>query len=329
MIRKAAAVMLLVGVACSTGFGQEWATKMFETKEHDFGAVARGAKAEFEFVLSNIYVEDVHVASARSSCGCTSVSIQKPLLKTYEKGAIVATLNSRSFYGRKGATITVTIDQPFYAEVQLHVTSYIRSDVVFHPGAVQFGSINQGTPAESKVAISYAGRSDWQILEVRSANPHLSGDVVETGRGNGEVRYELLVHLDSDAPVGYVRDQLVLVTNDRNATQVPVLVEAKIDSPVAASPTSLFMGVVQPGQKVTKPLVIRAGKPFRILSVSCDDASFEFDTSSETEAKAIHVIPVTFVAGVDPGKVVKTIRVETDLGESLPDLSAYAVVAAP
>ncbi|NLY00758.1 MAG: DUF1573 domain-containing protein [Rhodopirellula sp.] len=327
MIRTAFLVTLVVGFACSTSSGQEWATKMFETREHDFGTIARGAKAEFEFVLSNIYLEDVHVASVRSSCGCTSVSIKNPLLKTYEKGAIVAAVNSRSFYGRKGATITVTIDKPFYAEVQLHVTSYIRSDVVVQPGSVQFGSVSQGSPAESKVAIHYAGRSDWRILEVRSADPNLSGEVVETSRSNGEVTYELLVHLDSDAPTGYLNDHLVLVTNDNNSMQVPVLVEGKIESSVAVSPTSLFMGIVQPGEKVTRPLVIRGAKPFRVLSVHCDDSSFEFDTSGETQPKMIHVIPVTFVAGADAGKISKLIRVETDLGESLPDLSAYAVVA--
>ncbi len=329
MIRKVAILMLLAWLACSTGYGQEWAKKMFETTEHDFGTIARGAKAEFEFKLSNIYMEDVHIASVRSSCGCTSPRIKKPLLKTYDEGGIIAKVNSRSFYGRKGATITVTFDQPFYAEVQLHVTSYIRSDVVFQPGSVQFGSIKQGSPGVSRVAIHYAGRSDWKIIEVRSANPHLSGEVVETRRGNGQVGYELLVHLESDAPVGYLQDHLMLVTNDKNSTKVPVPVEGKIKPGITVSPSSLFMGVVQPGQKVTKPLVISGDEPFRILSVSCDDASFEFDTSAEKEPKALHLIPVTFVAGADPGKITKTIRIETDLGESLPKLSAYAVVATP
>ena len=329
MLRQAAAALLIIVLSCSSGFGQDWATPMFETTEHDFGTVARGAKAEFEFVLSNIYVENVHIASVHTSCGCTSVSIKNPLLKTYEKGAIVARLNSHSFYGRKGATITVTIDQPFFAEVQLHVNSYIRSDVVFHPGSVQFASVKQGAPADSRVAINYAGRPDWQILEVRSANPHLSGEVVETNRAGGQVGYELLVHLDRHAPAGYLQDHLVLVTNDRNSTQVPVPVEAKIETGVTVSPSSLFMGVVQPGQQVTKPLVIRADKPFRILSVTCDDTNFTFDVSAETEPKAIHLIPVTFAAGTDAGKISKMIRIETDLGETLPELSAFAVVAKP
>jgi hypothetical protein len=94
------------------------------------------------------------------------------------------------------------------------------------------------------------------------------------------------------------------------------------------SPTALFMGVVQPGQKVTKQLVVKSKKPFRILGVSCQDKSFQFDTSKEETAKELHMVPVTFTAGVDAGKVMKTIKIETDQGSMAPELAAYAVVAA-
>ena len=127
MRRRIALALLLTVSVCSPAAAAQWATKMFETTKHDFGAVARGAKAEFEFVLENIYLEDVHISSVRASCGCTSPRIKQPWLKTYEKGAVVAKLDTASFRGRKGATITVTFDQPLYATVQLHVTSYIRA----------------------------------------------------------------------------------------------------------------------------------------------------------------------------------------------------------
>ena len=88
------------------------------------------------------------------------------------------------------------------------------------------------------------------------------------------------------------------------------------------------MGVVQPGQKVTKQLVVKSKKPFNILGVSCDDKSFHFDTSKEGAAKELHLVPVTFTAGTDAGKVVKTIKITTDQGQMTPELAAYAVVAA-
>src|SRR5664280_2188989 len=117
---------------------------MFKITEHDFGPVARGAKAEYRFVFENLYLEDVHIAGVRTSCGCTTPSIENALLKTYDKGAILAHFNTDTFLGQRGATLTVTIDKPFYAEMQVHVRGYIRGDVVVEPGSVQVGSIDQG-----------------------------------------------------------------------------------------------------------------------------------------------------------------------------------------
>jgi len=329
MLRRAGLVLIGCMVAGAPVHGQEWARKMFKDDRHDFDTVARSAKAEYEFELSNIYLEDVHIASVRSSCGCTTPRIKTPLLKTYEKGAIIASINTPTFLGQRGATVTVTFDQPYYAEVQLHVSVYIRNDVVVEPGSIQLGTVDQGSAAESKVAVNYSGgRSDWRILQVKHSSPYFKASVVETNRGGGHVSYELVARLSPDAPAGYLNDQLLLVTNDQQATQIPVAVEGRVLSAVTVSPASLFMGVVQPGQKVTRQLVVKGSKPFRILSITCDDKSFEFSAPAEDAPKPLHIVPITFVAGPDSGKVVKSIRIATDLGDAKPELSAYAVIAA-
>jgi hypothetical protein len=326
MVRRVSFAVLLMVLAGSPALGQEWARKMFPQTTHDFGSVARGAKAEHKFTLSNLYLEDVHVASVRSSCGCTSPRINNPSLKTYQKGAIVAKFNTHKFLGRNGATVTVTFDKPFPAQVQLHVKGYIRSDVVFNPSSVQMGAVDRGSPADMNVAVDYAGRNTWKILEVKSSNPHVSGKVVETRRWGGRVRYGLTVRLDDTAPLGEFNEHLLLITDDRQMTQIPIQVEGEVVSAVTVSPASLFMGVVRPGQRVTKQLVVRGKKAFKILSVTCDDESFEFGTFDRETARKLHVIPVTFVAGEGTGKISETIRVRTDLGEMSPELAAYAVI---
>jgi hypothetical protein len=272
-------------------------------------------------------MEDVHVVDVRTSCGCTTPRVENDYLKTYDKGAIVAHFNTDTFLGQRGATLTVTIDKPFYAEVQLHVRGYIRSDVVVEPGSVQVGSIDQGTNVDQSVTVSYSGRDDWQVVGVKSSNPHITAQVAETGRSDGQVSYALKVHLDKNTPAGYLNDHLMLLTNDSSGEQIPVLVEGRVMPSVTVSPAALFMGVVQPGQKITKQLVVKSKKPFRILGVACQDKSFHFDTSKETTAKELHLIPVTFTAGTDAGKIAKTIRIMTDQGGMKPELSAYAVVA--
>ena len=74
---------------------------MFETSSHNFGPVAKGSKAEYEFVLTNKYAVDVHIAGVQASCSCTTPRIEKELLKPYEKGTIVAHLNSDNYLGQR------------------------------------------------------------------------------------------------------------------------------------------------------------------------------------------------------------------------------------
>ncbi len=328
MLRKLGLSWLVLGCLVAWPcFGQEWARKMFKTYEHDFGKVAKDAKSEYRFVFENLYLEDVHIASAVPSCGCTSVRIENPLVKTYESGAIVAHFNTDTFQGPHGATLTVTIDKPYYAQVQLQVKGDIRTDTTVEPGSVQFPSVDQGTAYDQKVTVTHAGQNDWQILQVNSSNPHISAKAVETSRSYGQVSYQLVVRVNASTPAGYLNDHLVLVTNDASNPQVPVLVEGQVVSTITVSPASLFMGVVQPGQKVTKQLVIKGKKPFRVLSISCGDKSFEFDTAGAKTPKDLHLIPVTFVAGSDLGKVTKNIKIVTDAGQGASELAAYAVVA--
>jgi hypothetical protein len=329
MLRKLAVASLTAFLMISPCFGQDWARKMFPVTEHDFGTVARGAKTEYRFVFENLYLEDVHIASAYSSCGCTSVRIETPLVKTYEKGAVVAKFNTDTSSGARGATLTVVIDKPFYAEVQLHDNGFIRTDVEVQPGSVQFGSIDQGTGYSQTATINYAGgRSDWQITDVKSDSPYITAKVAETGRNDyGQTTYSLKVNVDKNAPAGYLNDHLMLVTNDGDQ-KIPVLVEGRVMPGITVSPSALFMGVVKPGQKVTQRLVVTSKKPFKILSITCDDKSFQFEQPKDDASSKVHQIPVTFVAGTDAGKVVKTIKIKTDQGEMTPELAAYAVVAA-
>jgi len=330
MLRNAGVLALLTVLVGWPVFAQEWARKLFKETEYDFGTVARRAKAEHAFVLSNPYVEDIHIAGARSSCGCTRPRIERRSLKTYEHGAVIAAVDTDSFVGRKGATITVTLDKPFPAEVQLHVKANICGNVELVPGSVQLGSLEQGQPAERKITVRHTGRLPWKIRRIESTNPHITASLVRGGGRGRSGTYDLRVRLDNNAPVGYVKDHLMLITSDRWNSQIPIPVEGRVLPALTVSPASLFMGVVEPGQRVTKQLIVRGKKPFRILSIHCDDDSFEFEAADPFgDPKRLHIIPVTFVAGQNTGKVTKTIRIETDQDTALPELAAYAVVSIP
>jgi hypothetical protein len=106
------------------------------------------------------------------------------------------------------------------------------------------------------------------------------------------------------------------------------MVEGRIVAPLTVSPTALMLGNVQPGQKVTKRIVVKGTKPFKILEVRCEDQSFAFTPS--TDSNMVHLVPVTFTAGSTPGKINRKIEIITDLTEQpTAEFTAYGQVSAP
>ena len=294
---------------------QQWAVDMFDHVTHDFGVVARGAKVQHTFTIENIYEEDAHVSAIRSSCTCTTPEISKRALKTWEKVEIVANIDTRGFLGRKDATITVVFDKPFPAEVQLHTHCYIRRDVVVQPGAILFGSVAQGSSSEKKASISYAGRGDWRIEKVECANEFIDAEVVETSRGTTTVNYDLKVRLKEGVPPGFVRDHVILVTNDPGirSSRVPVEVEATVVSAVTVRPSPLSLGVIESDQPARGRLVVQGKAPFRILSATSDDPRFQCTAPSAEKTASVHLIPVTFSGGNSSGKISGNITIATDV----------------
>ena len=317
---QAALARPVLAVLCLCAFvnpqaavAQEWARKMFATTSHDFGVVPRGAKSEFEFKLTNTYKENVHIASARSSCACTLPKILKADLKTYEEGAIIAELNTQSFVGQRSAVLTVVIDRPFYAEVQLLIKGNIRSDIVIEPGEVRFGNVDVGSSKSADVKVSYQGTSnrDWQITDVRSTNQHLSVKLEPLRDAAGQTTYNMIVKLKETAPPGELNDEIQIVTNERQFNQVTLPVRAAVIPQLTIAPQSIELGSLRPGAKVNQRLVVKAKQPFEINNIDCGDERFHFEVP--TGSKAVHIVPLTFEAGETAGAFRRTITVKTNL----------------
>ena len=299
----------------------DWAKDMFTHTEHNFGAVARGAKAEHPFTFQNLFEEDIYILSVRSSCGCTTPTSTKTVVKKWEKADILATIDTRSFMGHKEAAITVKLGfagSPVTNEVILKVSCYIRSDVVVQPGVIQFGSVAHGATEERSVTVSYAGRNDWAIKSIETTNPYFQGQAVETSRQAGQVTYQLTVKLADGTPAGYLKDQLVLVTNDLNSqtARVPVPVEGVVIAAITVSPSPLPLGVVEIGKSVTKQLVVQSKTPFKIQRIQCSDPRFSFEISNQSQK--LHLVPVAFTAAGVPGNISERLRIETDVPNSKP-----------
>ncbi|HUS40546.1 MAG TPA: DUF1573 domain-containing protein [Pirellulales bacterium] len=315
-------------LSCEPVAAQDWASKMFDKLEHDFGDVAKDAATEYRFQITNRYLEDMNISSVHASCGCTTPTITKNLLKSGEVAELIAQFNTDRFEGQHGATLTVRFAPPYAAEVRVQVKGYVRRDVVIVPGRIEFGSVDAEQGVEKKAKIYYAGRDAWQLVDVRSNNKDFKVELLETQRGNGNVVYELLFRLKKGAPPGYINDRLTLVTNDLRRTFVPLSVEGHVIASLSVSPQSLQMGAIRPGESVTRQIVVRGKDPFTITNITSASGNTAFSFATSDEPRKLHMIPITYTATDATGKVVDRIQITIDDGSrSIPDVVAHVEVA--
>ena len=316
-------LLMTVGLVLSQtpANAQEWVRKLFKETHHDFGTVSRNAKAEHSFVIENCFEEDVHIATVRSSCGCTSPVATKSTLKSWEKGEILAKFNTRTFTGTKSAVITVVIDKPYYAEIQLTVGGTIRTDVSIEPGEILFGDVEVGQSRTVDLSLSFNGKKGLQIADVRG-NAQAFEVVLDQPmyQPNG-VTYRMHVKLKESLTPAKILDEVVVVTNDpdpRNS-EFAIPVSARIRPPITVTPETIAMGDVRSGESRQQRFIVKGKKPFAIELITCGDDRFEFQAPAGE--KTTHIVPFTFRGTPsDSGaneKIDQKVVIVTSLGEQV------------
>ena len=295
----------------STSSAQGWAEKMFKNRTHDFRIVGRGTKSEYHFDFTNLYEEDVHIAGVRTSCGCTTPTTTADTIKTHETAAVVATFNTSTFIGQKSATVTVVFDKPSYAEVQLTVSGFIRTDITFDPPEIAFGEVPSGQSGEREVVITHSGNSKWEIVDVRSHCSNLSVRLEPAQRTRGMVRYRMVVSMDDQMSEGDIRERLTLISNDASFPTTEMAISGRVQPTVSVFPASVSLGTTSPTTATEKKLVVRGKEPFEISDVQCADKRFEFDVP--VGKKKVQFVKLRFQGDGSDTSISQEIRIITDL----------------
>ena len=293
-MRACLLALLWIAVCIPGAMGQQY-QNLFKERSHDFGTGARSAKTEHRFYFENPFPTPIHVRSVRTSCGCTTPKIVTQTVETGQECCILAVFNTATHTGARGATITVTFDKPSFAEVQLNVKGYIRSDVVFTPGEIAFGKVPEGATRRLDVHLEYAGKSNWQVTQTRCDLPFVNVGLRESLRRGGKVHYELAIDLDASAPAGPIQSEITLHTNDVNIKTLSLRFTAEIEPALSIQPNLLSLGSIEKGQEIKKLIRIKGAQPFRIIGIESDS----FDLSStklSDESKEMHLLPLVFSA---------------------------------
>ncbi|MDX5417880.1 MAG: DUF1573 domain-containing protein [Hymenobacteraceae bacterium] len=155
----------------------------FEKETHDFGTIAEGVQASYEFVVKNVGDKPVVISHVQPSCGCTTPDWTKDPIMPGKTGVIKAMYNST---GRPG---------PFHKSISITSNAATPHAVIFIKGEVgpkdlktnytpeqkansprlavgttshSFGKLEKGQKAVAKFTIKNTGRQDLVVQGVKA-----------------------------------------------------------------------------------------------------------------------------------------------------------------
>ncbi|PRY07320.1 uncharacterized protein DUF1573 [Pontibacter ummariensis] len=156
----------------------------FEKETHDFGTIAEGTLATYEFRVKNVGDQPIIIASVQPSCGCTTPSWTKEPILPGKIGVIKAVYNSTGRPGPFHKAITVSSNataptQVLYIKGEVGPkdlkTSYTPEQkaksprLAFGSTNYNFGKLEKGQKAIARFTIKNTGLQPLMIQGVKSA----------------------------------------------------------------------------------------------------------------------------------------------------------------
>jgi hypothetical protein len=245
---------------------EEWGDKMFDRLQIKFGTVARLADTTFTVTVKNPYAEEIRITSLTTSCGCISWTEQAPIsIASRAERVLTIRLDTVRHVGEKRVKAIVGLLEPvkgLTSTVTLPVEGRIRDDFEVRPSSVAFGTVDLGAGYTQRLSITYKGRPDWKLSSAKVEGSYLTTQIVEKGRNNGTVQYDVVVELKPDAPAGVLRDRLILATNEVGGSEIAIPIEARVEDDIVV--TDAQFGSVTIGDSKSITVILRGKKAFEI-----------------------------------------------------------------
>ena len=289
---------VLSSVSSSSVWADSWSDQIIDTKKIDFGVVATGSATKQLVEIKNVLTQTIHISGIRTSCPCVQWKMPDGVSHRYlqpgESCILEVMLDTQKFRQKRDANLMITMDAPRYAEHSIPVSAYIRTDVVFNPGMIRFGEVELGKPGQSVVDIAYAGRPDWDIVDVKFENPALKASLSKPERSAGLINYRLTMALNETAKAGRIRDVVTLVTNDKTNPFIPLMIDGIIVPDITVSPSILKVGTIATGKSSRVQVALKGKTPFQIESIECEAMANSFRASISDSVRPFHLVPIEF-----------------------------------
>lgn len=329
---KFVVLILAVWLAGETGQlkaeeADQKARAVFPVVVHDFGTVAQGKVATYDFSVLNKGGADLIIQRVVAACGCTAASSSDQAIKPGEQGSIRVQFDTANFSGSKTKTVRVYSNDPEAPVQTLTIKGIVEPDVLIEPRSLFFGDIVRGTPAEPNsktVGIKVRPGAKVKLGTVKSFSPYL---IVDSERLS-ETELRLTVSIDPAAPGGELRERLAVRLSGSRENSVNVPVFAAIKSRLSLKPPQLSFGVLEGQAEIVRKSTFEVRGPHNVQIKEVNSNNPAVQAGFEViEPGKRYVIEVR----VDPSKVARdlrsTVEITTDSQEEgTVSLNVYGIL---
>ena len=294
---------------------------------YDFGTVAQGARVSHNFTFRNTGNADLMIHRIVPACGCTAASVSGDVIAPGKQGEIKVDLDTSDFSGDKVKLIRVFSNDMDDPSVSLTIKGQIDPSVVIEPQRVTFNGVvrGAGSGTESRrVSIRVKPESGLQFGGVKSFSKFVSVKMID--QSASAASFDVL--LDPTAPVGELRERLVLNFKGSKEMSLNVPVFATIEGTLRLSPGTISFGILEGEAPIVRSVKLENSGPtsVAIKKVSSSDPAVSTEVAPIKEGQN-YVIHVT----LDPKKVSKDLRalvtVTTDSKTEAPlSLNVYGIL---
>lgn len=169
------AALLLLGLSCTALHAEQL---RFPSTTIDLKPAADARESVARFPFSNPGTVPVTITEITSTCGCTTIQLDKRTYQPGEGGELVATLVLSGLSGVQDKTIHVTSEAGI-------VTLHLRAELPAAPSITPaFVSWQRGTALDARtVRVSFPGGQPDRLITATSSSPGFGASIAEGEHG--------------------------------------------------------------------------------------------------------------------------------------------------
>lgn len=298
----------------------------------ELGVITDNQKVKRVIPFKNVGTGLLTIEKVNTSCGCTAADLEVKDYLPGESGEVQITYDPTGRKGKQRKIITIISNDRDNRLTQVVLTVDIKPIIDVDKAIITAGNVIYGQGAEVRAVFS----CDWKHFKPKSVEivgASVSAAIekseeIKLPDGRINHRVTVLVNIDKDAPIGYVRRILNFTAEVGNGDEPPfeqqatARVNVNVVGDIMATPSRLSMGRLIAGSEFDRQitLISRTNTPFEITKVEfsrpiAGKAELSFEKETNENGKVVYKVHVKGVAPMQPGIINGAVRISTNIKE--------------